>query len=247
MRLSKESTSSRMSNGMTFVEWILSIGDGLIGDNVDGESIVKIPSELLLSGEEKGMHNLVSFVEVTESERTPARRNSTIWRRQLLQIAPAAVTAHSSLHVARRTQATAASTLAPSTASTVHARTSLRRQPLTLPPPTFRRCLQPVLTHQQPLPSSSSCCSSAATRFCRLFFYFVLLTHHCQALPSSSSSPGSAFSLIQPPSFQFLKPTVVAGLAADQSSPTLCLHYEGGQGFIGFGGYLVPSLNDNPA
>ncbi|XP_052109242.1 uncharacterized protein LOC107461320 [Arachis duranensis] len=45
-----------------FADWLLQIGDGLLGDSTDGESVIKIPENLLLDIESLGLHDLVLFV-----------------------------------------------------------------------------------------------------------------------------------------------------------------------------------------
>ncbi|XP_015954271.1 uncharacterized protein LOC107478650 [Arachis duranensis] len=45
-----------------FADWLLQIGDGLFGDSIDGESVIRIPDNLLLNIESPGLHDLVLFV-----------------------------------------------------------------------------------------------------------------------------------------------------------------------------------------
>ncbi|XP_057745523.1 uncharacterized protein LOC130963419 [Arachis stenosperma] len=45
-----------------FVEWLLKIGDGLAGDTTDGESIVHIPSDILIKNSETVLDDLIDFV-----------------------------------------------------------------------------------------------------------------------------------------------------------------------------------------
>ncbi|XP_072084567.1 uncharacterized protein [Arachis hypogaea] len=45
-----------------FAVWLLQIGDGLFGDSTDGESVIRIPDNLLLDIESLGLHDLVLFV-----------------------------------------------------------------------------------------------------------------------------------------------------------------------------------------
>ncbi|XP_057720026.1 uncharacterized protein LOC130934477 [Arachis stenosperma] len=45
-----------------FVEWLLKIGDGLAGDTTDGESIVYIPSDILVKNSELALDDLIDFV-----------------------------------------------------------------------------------------------------------------------------------------------------------------------------------------
>ncbi|XP_020970313.1 uncharacterized protein LOC110268469 [Arachis ipaensis] len=45
-----------------FAEWLLKIGDGLAGDTTDGESIVHIPSDILVKNTETSLDDLIDFV-----------------------------------------------------------------------------------------------------------------------------------------------------------------------------------------
>ncbi|XP_015944727.1 uncharacterized protein LOC107469859 [Arachis duranensis] len=45
-----------------FAEWLLQIGDGLLGDSTDGESVNRIPDNLLLDIESPCLHDLVLFI-----------------------------------------------------------------------------------------------------------------------------------------------------------------------------------------
>ncbi|XP_015931311.1 uncharacterized protein LOC107457658 [Arachis duranensis] len=45
-----------------FTEWLLKIGDGLAGDTTDGESIVHIPSDILIKNSETVLDDLIDFV-----------------------------------------------------------------------------------------------------------------------------------------------------------------------------------------
>ncbi|XP_057718561.1 uncharacterized protein LOC130933071 [Arachis stenosperma] len=45
-----------------FAEWLLKIGDGLAGDTTDGESIVHIPSDILIKNSETVLDDLIDFV-----------------------------------------------------------------------------------------------------------------------------------------------------------------------------------------
>ncbi|XP_015942771.1 uncharacterized protein LOC107468041 [Arachis duranensis] len=45
-----------------FAEWLLKIGDGLAGDTTDGESIVHIPSDILVKNSETALDDLIDFV-----------------------------------------------------------------------------------------------------------------------------------------------------------------------------------------
>ncbi|XP_057763578.1 uncharacterized protein LOC130984574 [Arachis stenosperma] len=45
-----------------FAEWLLKISDGLAGDTTDGESIVHIPSDILIKNSETTLDDLIDFV-----------------------------------------------------------------------------------------------------------------------------------------------------------------------------------------
>ncbi|XP_015948972.1 uncharacterized protein LOC107473890 [Arachis duranensis] len=45
-----------------FAEWLLKIGDDLAGDTTDGESIVHIPSDILIKNSEIALDDLINFV-----------------------------------------------------------------------------------------------------------------------------------------------------------------------------------------
>ncbi|XP_015961848.1 uncharacterized protein LOC107485826 [Arachis duranensis] len=45
-----------------FAEWLLKIGDDLAGDTTDGESIVHIPSDILIKNSETALDDLIDFV-----------------------------------------------------------------------------------------------------------------------------------------------------------------------------------------
>ncbi|XP_057717893.1 uncharacterized protein LOC130932562 [Arachis stenosperma] len=45
-----------------FATWLLQVGDGLIGDNIDDESVIRIPDNLLLNIESPCLHDLMLFV-----------------------------------------------------------------------------------------------------------------------------------------------------------------------------------------
>ncbi|XP_057760274.1 uncharacterized protein LOC130980630 [Arachis stenosperma] len=47
---------------INFAEWLLKIGDGLAGDTTDGESIVHIPSDILIKNSETALDDLIDFV-----------------------------------------------------------------------------------------------------------------------------------------------------------------------------------------
>ncbi|XP_015931715.1 uncharacterized protein LOC107458035 [Arachis duranensis] len=62
MRLSRGSRDIHGVQLKEFATWLLHVGDGLIGDNTDGESVIRIPDNLLLNVESACLHDLVLFV-----------------------------------------------------------------------------------------------------------------------------------------------------------------------------------------
>ncbi|XP_061370705.1 uncharacterized protein LOC133313356 [Gastrolobium bilobum] len=62
MRLNSGSSSNNLLEIKEFSEWLLKIGDGDLGDDVDGESIITIPDELLIKGSEDPLSDIVDFV-----------------------------------------------------------------------------------------------------------------------------------------------------------------------------------------
>ncbi|KAL1349215.1 hypothetical protein AAHE18_07G142100 [Arachis hypogaea] len=62
MRLSRGSRDIHGVQLKEFATWLLQVGDGLIGDNADGESVIRIPDNLLLNVEYPCLHDLVLFV-----------------------------------------------------------------------------------------------------------------------------------------------------------------------------------------
>ncbi|XP_057740649.1 uncharacterized protein LOC130957821 [Arachis stenosperma] len=62
MRLGRGSRDIHGLQLKEFVEWLLQIGDKLLGDNTDGESVIRIPDNLLLDIESPCLHDLVLFV-----------------------------------------------------------------------------------------------------------------------------------------------------------------------------------------
>ncbi|XP_057740395.1 uncharacterized protein LOC130957569 [Arachis stenosperma] len=62
MRLSRGSRDIHGVQLKEFATWLLQVGDGLIGDNTDGESVIRIPHNLLLNVESACLHDLVLFV-----------------------------------------------------------------------------------------------------------------------------------------------------------------------------------------
>ncbi|RYR47517.1 hypothetical protein Ahy_A07g033445 [Arachis hypogaea] len=61
MRLSL-SENTNIQELRNFAEWLLKIGDGLAGDTTDGESIVHIPSDILVKNSETALDDLIDFV-----------------------------------------------------------------------------------------------------------------------------------------------------------------------------------------
>ncbi|XP_061366776.1 uncharacterized protein LOC133309932 [Gastrolobium bilobum] len=62
MRLNYGSSTNNLLETKEFSEWLLKIGDGDLGDDVDGESIITIPDELLIKGSEDPLSDIVDFV-----------------------------------------------------------------------------------------------------------------------------------------------------------------------------------------
>ncbi|XP_061357215.1 uncharacterized protein LOC133301580 [Gastrolobium bilobum] len=62
MRLNSGSSTNNLLEIKEFSEWLLKIGDGDLGDDVDGESIITIPDELLIKGSEDPLSDIVDFV-----------------------------------------------------------------------------------------------------------------------------------------------------------------------------------------
>ncbi|XP_016184913.1 uncharacterized protein LOC107626523 [Arachis ipaensis] len=61
MRLSLGETNN-VQELRNFIEWLLKIGDGLAGDTTDGESIIHIPSDILVKNSEIVLDDLIDFV-----------------------------------------------------------------------------------------------------------------------------------------------------------------------------------------
>ncbi|XP_061354089.1 uncharacterized protein LOC133298770 [Gastrolobium bilobum] len=62
MCLNCGSSTNNLLEVKEFSEWLLKIGDGDLGDDVDGESIITIPDELLIKGSEDPLSEIVDFV-----------------------------------------------------------------------------------------------------------------------------------------------------------------------------------------
>ncbi|XP_061347832.1 uncharacterized protein LOC133293301 [Gastrolobium bilobum] len=62
MRLNSGSSAHNLEEIKEFSEWLLKVGDGNLGDYVDGESIITIPDELLIRESEDPLSDMVNFV-----------------------------------------------------------------------------------------------------------------------------------------------------------------------------------------
>ncbi|XP_072087914.1 uncharacterized protein [Arachis hypogaea] len=62
MRLSRDYVNYHDKETMDFAAWLLQVGDGLLGDNIAGESKIQIPHEFLLTSEKSSLGDLVNFV-----------------------------------------------------------------------------------------------------------------------------------------------------------------------------------------
>ncbi|XP_061372127.1 uncharacterized protein LOC133314637 [Gastrolobium bilobum] len=62
MRLTSGNSNQNLMEIEEFSEWLLKIGDGDLGDDVDGESIITIPDALLIKESEDPLSDLVDFV-----------------------------------------------------------------------------------------------------------------------------------------------------------------------------------------
>ncbi|XP_061375918.1 ATP-dependent DNA helicase RRM3-like [Gastrolobium bilobum] len=62
MRLNSGSSAHNLEEIKEFSEWLLKVGDGNLGDDVDGESIITIPDELLIRESEDPLLDMVNFV-----------------------------------------------------------------------------------------------------------------------------------------------------------------------------------------
>ncbi|XP_061345413.1 uncharacterized protein LOC133291177 [Gastrolobium bilobum] len=61
MRLNSGSSAHNLEEIKEFSEWILKVGDGNLGDDVDGESIITIPDELLIRESKDPLSDMVNF------------------------------------------------------------------------------------------------------------------------------------------------------------------------------------------
>ncbi|XP_061342199.1 uncharacterized protein LOC133288457 [Gastrolobium bilobum] len=62
MRLSSGSDIHNLMEIKEFSDWLLKVGDGVLGDDVDGESIITIPDELLIKKSLNPLSDLMDFV-----------------------------------------------------------------------------------------------------------------------------------------------------------------------------------------
>ncbi|XP_061347785.1 uncharacterized protein LOC133293265 [Gastrolobium bilobum] len=62
MRLNSRSSAHNLEEIKEFSEWLLKVGDGNLGDDVDEESIITIPDELLIRESEDPLSDMVNFV-----------------------------------------------------------------------------------------------------------------------------------------------------------------------------------------
>ncbi|XP_061367870.1 uncharacterized protein LOC133310893 [Gastrolobium bilobum] len=62
MRLSSRSDIHNLMEIKEFFDWLLKVGDGVLGDDVDGESIITIPDELLIKKSLNPLSDLMDFV-----------------------------------------------------------------------------------------------------------------------------------------------------------------------------------------
>ncbi|XP_020970164.1 uncharacterized protein LOC107620407, partial [Arachis ipaensis] len=61
MRLSVGMTASDQDQTEQFGEWLLKVGDGLIGDNMDGESEICLPGDIVIPSSDQAFDELVHF------------------------------------------------------------------------------------------------------------------------------------------------------------------------------------------
>ena len=61
MRLSVGTTASDQDETEQFGEWLLKVGDGLIGDNMDGESEICLPGDIVIPSLDQAFDELVHF------------------------------------------------------------------------------------------------------------------------------------------------------------------------------------------
>ncbi|KAL1299164.1 hypothetical protein AAHE18_18G089100 [Arachis hypogaea] len=61
MRLSVGMTASDQDETEQFGEWLLKVGDGLIGDNMDGESEICLPGDIVIPSSDQAFDELIHF------------------------------------------------------------------------------------------------------------------------------------------------------------------------------------------
>ncbi|GKV24803.1 hypothetical protein SLEP1_g34370 [Rubroshorea leprosula] len=61
MRLQPSSLNQDLTDLREFSDWLLKIGNGEVGEDVDGEAIIEIPNEMLIKDSENGLADLVDF------------------------------------------------------------------------------------------------------------------------------------------------------------------------------------------
>ena len=61
MRLSVGTTASDQDETEQFGEWLLKVGDGLIGDNMNGESEICLPEDIVIPSSDQAFDELVHF------------------------------------------------------------------------------------------------------------------------------------------------------------------------------------------
>ncbi|GKU99751.1 hypothetical protein SLEP1_g12550 [Rubroshorea leprosula] len=61
MRLHLSSLNQDLTDLREFSNWLLKIGNGEVGEDVDGEAIIEIPNEMLIKDLENGLADLVDF------------------------------------------------------------------------------------------------------------------------------------------------------------------------------------------
>ncbi|XP_015960600.1 uncharacterized protein LOC107484558 [Arachis duranensis] len=61
MRLSVETNASNQDETEQFGEWLLKVGDGLIGDNMDDESEICLPGDIVIPSSDQAFNELVHF------------------------------------------------------------------------------------------------------------------------------------------------------------------------------------------
>ncbi|XP_035844150.1 ATP-dependent DNA helicase pif1-like [Helianthus annuus] len=73
MRLTIGAESSDMESIREFAKWLLDIGEGKLGDDNDGEAIIQIPDDLLITDNSDPIQSLINFVypSIMEQFRNP--------------------------------------------------------------------------------------------------------------------------------------------------------------------------------